>query len=125
MCACVRACVTVCVLVVGECVCSVRGGACAEYLTNSKRDIAQFINRVTIEIEKASTKRRSTHFKIQNTKYEIFCMQELFILTRYLLMTLEEVMLKNTNPDSVATAFANNVFPVPIGKIISNVSGRL
>jgi hypothetical protein len=31
----------------------------------------------------------------------------------YLLVTLEAVILKNTNPDSVATAFANNVLPVP------------
>lgn len=35
-------------------------------------------------------------------------------LTRYLLITLDEVMLKNTKPDSVATAFARRVFPVPI-----------
>ena len=36
-----------------------------------------------------------------------------FFLTRYLLITLEDVILKNTNPDSVATAFARSVFPVP------------
>jgi hypothetical protein len=35
-------------------------------------------------------------------------------LTRYLLITLDDVMLKKTNPDSVATAFANSVFPVPV-----------
>ena len=32
---------------------------------------------------------------------------------RYLLVTLAAVMLKNANPDSVATALAKSVFPVP------------
>jgi hypothetical protein len=32
---------------------------------------------------------------------------------RYLLVTTDDVMLKNLNPDSVATALASIVFPVP------------
>ena len=32
----------------------------------------------------------------------------------YLLVTLEADILKNEKPDSVATAFANKVFPVPV-----------
>lgn len=31
----------------------------------------------------------------------------------YFDVTLDDVMLKNVNPDSVATALASNVFPVP------------
>jgi hypothetical protein len=37
--------------------------------------------------------------------------------TKYLLITLDEVMLKNTKPDSVATALARRVFPVPISPL--------
>ncbi len=33
---------------------------------------------------------------------------------RYLLVTAEEVMEKKQNPDSVATAFASSVLPVPV-----------
>lgn len=32
---------------------------------------------------------------------------------RYLLVTDDDVIEKNANPDSVATAFASSVFPVP------------
>jgi hypothetical protein len=30
-------------------------------------------------------------------------------------------MLKNTNPDSVATAFAKSVFPVPVRYVIREI----
>ena len=38
-------------------------------------------------------------------------------LTKYLLITLDEVILKNTKPDSVATALARRVFPVPMSPL--------
>jgi hypothetical protein len=39
-------------------------------------------------------------------------------------MTLEEVILKNTNPDSVATALAKRVLPVP-KKIMNKIMRRI
>ncbi len=40
---------------------------------------------------------------------------------KYLLVTLDALMLKNEKPDSVATAFASSVFPVPIVNLLTTI----